>query len=282
MSMRLTVEGGSVADAVRRAVARLAATEDDEVVISLAAPGFDPDELGTVRLTLEVFVDDTTATPGEVTDVVTAAPPTAAPAPSATDDQTDAASDGDATTSAPAETVEDDAAGEDVGLDEDDDDEVSVEDLDEEADAAADFLEGLLDALDLPGDLQIRVHDDHAEVELVNVGSGRLIGRRGQTLDAIQELVRSALQRRFERRTRVVIDIEGYRSRRMEKVLEKANEVIEDVLDSGRSQRLEPMDVHERRAVHQLVATREGVMSSSRGREPTRRVVIEPEDDGAA
>ena len=281
MSMRLTVEGGSVADAVRRAVARLAATEDDEVEIRLAAPGFDPDELGTVRLTLEVFVDDATTPAGEVTDVITAAPAATTVAESGATTETPpgraSARDDDAVTAA------DEDGGDDSGDDGSDDEAepISIEDLDEEADAAADFLEGLLDALDLPGDIQIRVHDDHAEVELVNVGSGRLIGRRGQTLDAVQELVRSALQRRFERRTRVVIDIEGYRSRRMEKVLEKATEVIDEVLDTGRSQRLEPMDVHERRAVHQLVAARPGVMSSSRGREPTRRVVIEP-DDGEA
>lgn len=153
---------------------------------------------------------------------------------------------------------------------------VDPADLDEEADAAADFLEGLLDALDLPGDLRIRVKDDHAEVELIDVGSGALIGRRGQTLEAIQELVRSALQRRFERRARVLVDVEGYRARRLEKLLEKAEEEIDAVLDSGRAARLEPMDVFERKAIHQLVAEVDGLTSRSQGREPGRRVVIEP------
>jgi spoIIIJ-associated protein len=154
---------------------------------------------------------------------------------------------------------------------------VSIDELDEEADASADFLEGLLDAVGLPGDLQIRVHDDHAEVEVVNIGSGQLIGRRGQTLDAIQELLRCAIQRRFERRCRVIIDIEGYRQRRLEKLLDKAAEAVEDALETGEEQRLEPMDVYERKAIHHLVAEREGVTSSSRGREPTRRVIIEAE-----
>lgn len=152
---------------------------------------------------------------------------------------------------------------------------VTPEQLDEEADAAADFLEGLLDALELPGDLRIRVHDDHAEVEVVEIGSGALIGRRGQTLEAIQELVRCALQREFQRRSRVKIDAEGYRSRRLEKLLEKAEEAIEDVLDTGEAIRLEPMDVFERKAVHHLVAERDGVASRSQGREPARRVIIE-------
>ncbi|MFN2555573.1 MAG: protein jag [Nitriliruptorales bacterium] len=159
----------------------------------------------------------------------------------------------------------------------DEDPAVTVDQLDEEAEAAADFLEGLLDAMDLPGDIQIRVHEDHAEVEIVNVGSGRLIGRRGQTLDAIQELMRCALQRQFERRARVMVDIEGYRSRRLERLLEKAQEAIDVVLAEGEPQRLEPMDAFERKAVHRFVASHEGVTSGSRGREPTRRVVIERE-----
>ncbi len=151
----------------------------------------------------------------------------------------------------------------------------SLEELDEEADAAADFMEGLLDALDLPGDLRIKLHPDHAELEVIDVGSGVLIGRRGQTLDAIQELVRCSLQRQFQRRARVKIDAEGYRARRMEKLLEKADEAIDAVLDTGEAERLEPMDVFERKAVHQLVAEVDGLASRSQGREPARRVIIE-------
>ena len=152
--------------------------------------------------------------------------------------------------------------------------------LDDEADAAADFVEGLLDALDLPGHLKIRILDeeDQAEVEVVDVGGGALIGRRGQTLEAIQELLRSAMQREFQQRSRVKVDVEGYRARRLEKLLEKAEEAIEDVLDTGDSQRLEPMDVFERKAVHRLVGDHEGVASRSQGREPGRRVVIELDD----
>jgi spoIIIJ-associated protein len=149
--------------------------------------------------------------------------------------------------------------------------------LEDEAEAAADFLEGLLDALDLPGDLRIRVADDeHAEVELVDVGTGALIGRRGQTLEAIQELLRCALQREFQRRARVKVDVEGYRARRLEKLMEKAEEAIDAVLETGEAERLEPMDVFERKAVHHLVAGVDGLESRSQGREPARRVIIEP------
>jgi spoIIIJ-associated protein len=154
---------------------------------------------------------------------------------------------------------------------------VTPEQLEEEADAAADFLEGLLDALDLPGDLRITIHDDHAELEIVEIGSGALIGRRGQTLEAIQELVRCTLQRQFQRRSRIKIDAEGYRARRMEKLVEKAEEAIDAALDTGEPQRLEPMDVFERKTVHHMVAEVDGLVSRSQGREPARRVVIEPE-----
>jgi spoIIIJ-associated protein len=152
---------------------------------------------------------------------------------------------------------------------------ITVEDLEAEADAAADFLEGLLDALDLPGDLKIKVHADHVELEVIEIGSGALIGRRGQTLEAIQELVRCSLQRQFQRRARVKIDAEGYRSRRLEKLIEKAEEAIDAVLETGEAERLEPMDVFERKAIHQLVAEVDGLESRSQGREPARRVIIE-------
>jgi spoIIIJ-associated protein len=152
---------------------------------------------------------------------------------------------------------------------------VSAEELDEEAEAAADLLEGLLDAMDLPGDLRISVQDAHAEVEVVGLEEGVLIGRRGQTLEAIQELVRTAMQRRFERRSRVMVDVDGYRARRLEKLLERAEEAVQEALASGEPQRLEPMDSIERRLVHQRVATFDGVTSQSHGREPARRIVIE-------
>ena len=151
----------------------------------------------------------------------------------------------------------------------------TLEELDEEADVAADFIEGLLDAMDIPGGISIKILDDAAIVEVIESDSGALIGRRGQVLEAIQELTRCTLQRDFDRRTRVRVDVEGYRERRLEKLLEKADEVIDEVLADGGSVKLEPMDVFERKAVHELVSSVDGVTSSSVGREPGRRVVIE-------
>jgi spoIIIJ-associated protein len=146
--------------------------------------------------------------------------------------------------------------------------------LDEEADIAADFLEGLLDRLDLPGDIEIEVTDQQAFMTIQDVGSGLLIGRRGATLDALQELVRCAVQRQTERRSHVRVDVEGYRARQLEKLRDKCRDAIAEVRESGKPVKLEPMDAYERKMMHDLVASAGGVTSSSEGTEPRRRVVI--------
>lgn len=263
MTRRVTSEGAAFDAALRDLLDQL--VDGDDLDVRLEVAGVDLAALGRVRLTAVLDEEDQDDDEDDAT--------TTTDDEEASDDQ---------------EPEDDDDAADDEDDDEDGDGEpdgedggpaVSIDELDEEADAAADFLEGVLDGMGLPGDLQIRVHEDHAEVEIINVGSGRLIGRRGQTLDAIQELLRCALQRQFQRRARVMIDVEGYRQRRLEKYLDKARDAIDDVQGGGDPVRLEPMDVYERKAVHQLVAEHEGVTSSSRGREPTRRVIIEPGED---
>jgi spoIIIJ-associated protein len=262
MTNRVEARAESLVDALEDL---LRAIGDEGVTVRLDVEGFDLDTIGPVRLVLEVETEDEDG------------PVDASEDEEGEDEEGEDEADEDV-----ARDVDDeDVAGDDEDDgDEDEDDEEdeyegpSIEELDEEAEAAADFLEGLLDAMGLPGDIQIRVHEDRAEVEVVNLGSGQLIGRRGQTLDAVQELLRCAMQRRFERRCRVVVDMEGYRQRRLDKFLEKAEAAVEEVLDTGDEQRLEPMDVYERKAVHRLVAEHDGVTSASRGREPTRRVVI--------
>lgn len=152
-----------------------------------------------------------------------------------------------------------------------------LEQLDEETRLAADFIEGLLDILDLPGDIVEEVHEEQAIVKITEVGSGLLIGRRGATLDALQELVRSAVQRQTERRSHVRVDVEGYRARHIDKLREKAREAIAQVRETGEPVRLEPMDAYERKMMHDLAARTGGVTSSSEGSEPKRRVVIHPD-----
>lgn len=152
-----------------------------------------------------------------------------------------------------------------------------MDQLDEEAELAADFVEGLLDRFDLPGDLEIEIHEDQAFVNLQDVDSGILIGRRGATLEALQELVRSAVQRQTERRAHVRIDVEGYKARQTEKLRDKCREAIAQVRETGEPYRLEPMDSYERKLMHGLVAKTGGVTSASEGHESKRRVVIHPE-----
>lgn len=244
MSKRAQARGNSLPDVLREVLAEIADADEKQVDVTIEVDDFDLDELRDIRVTVTYVLDSD-------------------------DEEEDNDDEGDA------------GVDEEKNDEDEDEDEtqqgVSIDELDEEADAAADFLEGLLDAMQLPGDIQIRVHEDHAEVEVLNIGSGQLIGRRGQTLDSVQELLRCAIQRQFERRCRVVIDVEGYRQRRLEKLLDKAESAIEDALETGEEQRLEPMDVYERKAVHRLVAESDGVTSASRGREPTRRVVITAE-----
>ncbi len=152
-----------------------------------------------------------------------------------------------------------------------------LEQLDEETRLAADFVEGLLDILDLPGDIVEEVQEEQAVVKITEIGSGLLIGRRGATLDALQELVRSAVQRQTERRSHVRVDVEGYRARHIDKLREKARDAIAQVRETGEPVRLEPMDAYERKMMHDLAARTGGVTSSSEGNEPKRRVVIHPE-----
>jgi spoIIIJ-associated protein len=239
MTRRTTIEADSLIAALSQALADVADCDVEKVRVELDAPGLDPQTVGA-KLTLELRDPRGTAADDEKPKARASRP------------------------------ARDEEAEEERQL--------TQEDLDAEADAAADFIEGLLDVLDLPGDLKLRVFEDYVEVEVIDVGSGVLIGR-GQTLEAIQELLRCALQRQFQRRTGVKVDVEGYRVRRLEKIREKAEEAIDEVLDTGESVRLEPMDVFERKAVHGIVAGVAGVASRSQGREPGRRVVIEPSDD---
>lgn len=249
MARTYEFEAESLEDAIRQLIDQAADAAGESVDTHLRTRGYDPRRTGPVLLRAEIGDRDASFDDDVVDAVVDL------------DDSMDVDDE------APRERSGGERGSSSSGK--------TTEELNEEADYAADFLEGLLDAMDLPGDISIRILDDAAIVDVVEGDSGALIGRRGQTLESIQELARCSLQREFQRRTRVRIDVEGYRERRIEKLLDKADEVIDQVLDGGGSERLEPMDVFERKAVHELVATVDGVASRSVGREPGRRVVIE-------
>ena len=104
-----------------------------------------------------------------------------------------------------------------------------------------------------------------------------LIGRHGQTLDAIQELSRQVVGHRLDQRIKVLVDVEDYRKRRAERIVERAQAAAEAALDSGSEQELEPMDALERKIAHDAVAEIEGVRTESRGEDPDRFVVVLPD-----
>ena len=154
---------------------------------------------------------------------------------------------------------------------------VDPEDLEDQADTAADFLEELLGHMEIDAVAEPNLHGDHMYVDIVGEDEddmALLIGKHGQTLDAIQELKRMAVGRRLDERIRVIVDVEDYRKRRESRLEDRAREVAARVLKSGVEEILEPMNPFERKIVHDAVAEIDGVESSSRGEDPDRAVVI--------
>ncbi|MGV9792606.1 Jag family protein [Gordonia sp. NPDC003422] len=184
---------------------------------------------------------------------------------------------------APAESdVEDVVAETDDSDDADDDaddaDEGDEEDrLVEEGEIAGDYLEQLLDVLDFDGDIDLDVDGDRA---IVSIDGGddlaKLVGRKGEVLDALQELTRLAVQQATGDRSRLMLDIARWRADRRDRLARLGREVAERVLASGDREALDPMTPFERKIVHDAVADVEGVVSESEGAEPKRRVVVLP------
>lgn len=273
MNTSVEARGASVDEAVQHALRELGA-EPDEVVIEVLTLGgrrglFGGGKRAHVRVTRKAAVPDSTteSTGGQEEGAVGQQATDESERMPAGEQETADATTADGQDARDAEEPE--AAAEDEAL---------LELIDEEADLAADFLEGLLDLLDLPGDIEIEVHEHQATVTIQDVGTGLLIGRRGATLDALQELVRGAVQRQTTRRSHVRVDVEGYRARHLDKLRDKCRDAIAEVRESGEPVRLEPMDAYERKLMHDLVTKTRGVTSSSEGAEPRRRVVIHPED----
>jgi spoIIIJ-associated protein len=153
------------------------------------------------------------------------------------------------------------------------------EDVEEQADAVADFIEELLDRMGIDAIAEPTTHAGHVYVDIVDGPEddmALLIGRHGQTLDAIQELARTAVGRRLDQRIRVLIDVEDYRKRQDDDLMERAREVAERVADSGREESFDPMNAYERKLVHDAVADVDGVESISEGTDPDRFVVVRP------
>jgi spoIIIJ-associated protein len=147
--------------------------------------------------------------------------------------------------------------------------------LEQESEIAADYVEGLLDVADLDGDIDMDVEGDRALVSVVGTTLQELIGPRGEVLEALQELTRLAVHRQTGTRTRIMLDVGGYRAQRRAELTELGQDAAEEVRSSGVPQRLDAMTPFERKVVHDAVAAA-GLRSESEGEEPNRRVVVFP------
>lgn len=150
-----------------------------------------------------------------------------------------------------------------------------VERLEAEGDIAADYLEELLDIADLDGDLDMDVEGDRAAVSIVGADLSQLVGPRGEVLEALQELTRLAVYRETRERSRLMLDVSGYREEKRVALVKIAEEAIAEVRSTGERVHLDPMSPFERKVVHDAVAGA-GLSSESEGTEPRRFVVILP------
>lgn len=170
--------------------------------------------------------------------------------------------------------VEDEDAAAGDGDEDDDDDDEEGDPLDVEGEVAADYLEELLDIADLDGDIDTYVDGGRAHVSVVSE-SNTLVGAKGEVLDALQELARLAVMTETGNRSRLMLDVAGYREGRRKELQELATEAVEEAKSSADSVRLSPMNPFERKIVHDAVAAA-GLSSESEGEEPKRRVVVIP------
>lgn len=148
--------------------------------------------------------------------------------------------------------------------------------LEKEGDAAADYLEALLDIADLDGDIDIDVEGNRAMVSVVEVDHGdlqHLVGRDGKVLEALQELTRLAATRETGQRSRLMLDVAGHRAARRAELVILAQEAVAEAQRTASPVRLAPMSPFERKVVHDVVADA-GLVSESEGDEPARRVVV--------
>lgn len=151
----------------------------------------------------------------------------------------------------------------------------------EQGQIAEQFLVGLLERFGAPAQTTVISNEDSVEIQIAGQDLGLLIGPKGQTLQSLQELTRTVVQRRsVARTTRIMVDVAGYRSRRKEALERFTRQVAQDVLTSGEQRGLEPMNAADRKVVHDTVNDLVGVRTLSEGEDPRRRVVIVP-DAGA-
>ena len=147
----------------------------------------------------------------------------------------------------------------------------------EQADAADEFMRGLLDAVGLPAEVSVRIEEDTVLVDVEGADLGVLVGPKGATLRAIEDLVRTIVQRRTDGHgARIHVDVGGYQAKRRAALEQFTQGQSDHVLSSGVEVALEPMSASDRKIVHDTVAEIDGVTTVSEGEDPRRRVVIRP------
>ncbi|MFF2327568.1 MULTISPECIES: protein jag [unclassified Streptomyces] len=150
--------------------------------------------------------------------------------------------------------------------------------LEQEGEIAADYLEGLLDIADLDGDIDMDVEADRAAVSIISDSARdlqKLVGRDGEVLEALQELTRLAVHRETGDRSRLMLDIAGFRAKKRAELAELGAKAADRVKSTGEPVKLDPMTPFERKVVHDAVAAA-GLRSESEGEEPQRFVVVLP------
>lgn len=155
-------------------------------------------------------------------------------------------------------------------------DDQSVDQLNEETDIAADYLEGLLDIADYDGDIEMGIRNKRAMVQIVADDDSdikNLIGEQGEVVDALQRLTRLAVQQKTGERSHVIVDVDGYLSKKRQGLRQLALDTVDQVRDSGESVDLKPMNSFERKIIHDTVRE-EGLKSRSHGEEPRRYVTV--------
>ena len=151
-------------------------------------------------------------------------------------------------------------------------------DLFRQSEIAADYVEGLLDILDYDGDIDEVVQNGRPVVEVLGGRLQPLVGQRGATLEALQELTRLAIFRKTGTPSRLLLDVGGYRAARRKELGAIAKNAAEKVKEYGEPVRLEPMSAFERKCVHDVINALAGVESESEGVEPQRRIVVRAVD----
>ena len=152
----------------------------------------------------------------------------------------------------------------------------TIEQLNEEADVAADYLEGLLDIADYEGDIEMGVRNHRPTVQIVaddDTDIKHLIGKDGEVVDALQQLTRLAVQQKIGERSHLIVDVDGFLRRKREHLREQALDVIDEVRETGDPVNMKPMNSFERKIVHDMVRE-EGLKSRSHGEEPHRYVTV--------